>query len=365
MTKAKEVASKIEALAPPAYQESYDNAGWMCGDPEKEVSSVLVAVDMTMEVLDEAIRNGDSLIITHHPLIFMPLRNLTAGNMINDILLKAVRNGIAIYAAHTNLDNSREGVNRRLADVLGLQNFKILKPSSDILKKLVVFVPEDHAERVRKAMFEAGAGKIGEYDSCSYNIRGEGSFRAGENADPFVGEKARLHYEPEQRIETIVPLHLVTKAVKAAINVHPYEEVAYDIYPLENVHEGIGAGGLGELIEGLDHEQFMDMVKEKLGAKVIRYSGSKPSKIKKVALAAGAGSFLIQDAIHSGADVFLTADLKYHDFFMAENKILLADAGHYETEQFTKHLIRDVLIENFSNFATRISEVNTNPVNYY
>ncbi len=365
MTKAKEVVAKIEALAPRAYQETYDNAGWMCGDPEKEVSSAVVAVDMTMEVLEDAIKNGDNLIVIHHPLIFKPIRNLTAGNMINDIILKAVRHEISIYAAHTNLDSAWGGVNRKLASILGLQDFSILRPSPDLLKKLVVFIPEDHAENVRKAMFDAGAGEIGEYDSCSYNIRGEGSFRAGNNADPFVGEKDKLHYEPEQRVETIVPQHLLAKVVEAAIKAHPYEEVAYDIYALENAHERVGAGGFGKLEKELDFEQFLDMVKEKLRVKVIRFSGKKPDKIKKVALAGGAGSFLITDAIRSGADVFLTADLKYHDFFMADDKIMLVDAGHYETEQFTKHLIRDVLIENFSNFATRISEVSTNPVNYY
>ncbi|MFW6019900.1 MAG: Nif3-like dinuclear metal center hexameric protein [Bacteroidales bacterium] len=365
MVSADNVIKKLEEVAPLSYQESYDNSGWITGDPDQEVKGVLVALDMTMDVLDEAIKNGENLIITHHPLIFKPLKQLVKGDPVQNMLIKAIKHDIMIYAAHTNLDNAWEGVNRKLANQLGLEKYQILQPRSAILKKLVVFVPENYAEDVRTAIFEAGAGNIGDYDSCSYNLQGKGSFRAGENADPFTGKKQQYHFEAEQRVETIVPEHLLSRVLSAMMQAHPYEEVAYDVYPLENQHERIGAGAIGELPEEMQAETFLMMIKEKLDAKVLRYSGFLSEKIKKIALSGGAGSFLIEEAIRAQADVFVTADLKYHDFQQAEDKILLVDAGHFETEQFTKHLIRDILIENFSTFAVRISQVNTNPVNYF
>ena len=365
MITAGDVIQKIESVAPLSYQESYDNSGWITGDPQQQVQGVLVALDMTMEVLEDAIKNGENLIITHHPLIFKPINQLVKGDPVQDILIKAIRHDIMIYAAHTNLDNAWEGVNRELVKKLGMENFRILQARPGILKKLVVFVPENYAEDVRTAIFKAGAGNIGDYDSCSYNLQGKGSFRAGENADPFTGEKQQYHFEAEQRVETIVPFHLLSEVLSAMMQAHPYEEVAYDVYPLENKHDRVGAGAIGELSEDLNPEEFFKIIKEKLDAKVLRYSGVLPEKIKKIAFSGGSGSFLIQDAIRAQADAYVTADLKYHDFQQAADKILLVDAGHFETEQFTKHLIRDILIENFSNFAVRISQVNTNPVNYY
>ena len=365
MLKAGEVVKKLESIAPLSYQESYDNSGWITGDPDEEVQAVLVALDLTMEVLEDAIENGENLIITHHPLIFKPISQLVKGDPVQEMLMKAIKHDIMIYAAHTNLDNAWDGVNRELANRIGLQNFRILQSHSDILKKLVVFVPENYAEDVRSAIFKAGAGNIGDYDSCSYNLQGRGSFRAGENADPFAGEKEEYHFEAEQRIETVVPVHLLDDVLTAMEQAHPYEEVAHDVFPLDNKHDRVGAGALGELPEELPTEDFLQMIKEKLDVKILRYAGNLPDKIKNVAVSGGAGSFLIRDAIGAKADVFITADLKYHDFFQAGNRILLVDAGHFETEQFTKHLIRDLLTENFSNFAVRISQVNTNPVNYF
>ena len=353
--KAKDITQTIESVAPVAYQESYDNSGWITGNPEAEVSGILVSVDMTMEVLDDAIEHGENLIITHHPLIFKPLKKIVKGDYVHDIM---------IYSAHTSLDNAWTGVNRELFNRLGLRDFKILKPQKDILRKLVVFVPEDHADHVRESMFKAGAGQIGEYDSCSYNLKGHGSFRPGEGTNPFVGEKNKIHFESEQRVETVLPVHLQRKVLNAMQDAHPYEEVAYDIYSLDNANEQVGSGAIGRLETPLAFQEFLNYVKERLDIQVLRYSGS-ANNVSTVAISGGAGSFLIPDAIKNGADVFLTADLKYHDFFMATNELALVDAGHYETEQFTKHLIRDILIENFSNFAVRISQVKTNPVKYY
>lgn len=363
--KAYQIADVIESIAPLNYQESYDNSGWIVGTPQKEVEGVLISLDMTLDVVDEAIDSGCNLIITHHPLIFKPLKKVIAGNQVDDIVMKAIRHDIMIYSTHTSMDNAWHGVNAELASRLDLQDFKILRPLEQVLKKVVVFVPEDYANTVREAMFAAGAGAIGEYDSCSYNLRGRGSFRAGENANPFVGDKQELHFESEERVETVVPEHLLNPVVNAMEQAHPYEEVAYDIYPLENKHDRAGAGAIGEFRQSMPKEDFLDFVKDRLQISQIRYGGYENDKIGKVAVAGGAGSFLIPDAIKSGADVFITADLKYHDFFRGEGKILLVDAGHYETEQFTKHLLRDLLIKNFSNFAVRISQVNTNPVKYH
>lgn len=364
MVKAKEIINVIEETAPLTYQESYDNSGWIVGEPEQKVKGVLISLDVTIEVLDDAIANGENLIITHHPLIFKPVKRLMAGNQVDDILIKAIRHGVMIYSTHTSMDNAWMGVNRELFRRLDLQNFSILRPLANAIKKLVVFVPEDYAEKVRKAIFEAGAGAIGEYDSCSYNLQGKGSFRAGENADPFVGGKEEIHYEPEQRVETVVPVHLLSDVLNAMEQAHPYEEVAYDIYPVENSHDRVGSGALGEFKNPQNGKDFLDHLKKTLDIPVLRYAGKEPEKIKKVAIAGGSGNFLIPDAIKAEANVFVTADLKYHDFFMGQEKILLVDAGHYETEQFTKYLIKDLLTQKFSNFAVRISQVNTNPVNY-
>ncbi|MFO8054456.1 MAG: Nif3-like dinuclear metal center hexameric protein [Bacteroidales bacterium] len=365
MITAKEVTDKIESYAPLDYQESYDNAGWVIGDPERPVEGVLIAIDMTMEVLDDAILHGENLIITHHPLLFKPLRRLLQGDLLSAIISKAIKHDIMIYSAHTNIDNAWRGVNRELSDRLGLLRYRVLRPGQGILKKLVVFVPDAYADKVRQAVFSAGAGEIGDYAGCSYNLQGKGSFLPGEHSDPFVGKKGKLHFEPEQRVETIFPKHLQHTVTEAMLKAHPYEEVAFDIYPLENLHERTGFGGIGEFKEPMLVDDFLELVKTKLQTPCLRYSGPKEKKIQRVALCGGAGQFLIRDAIQAKADVFLSGDLKYHDFFRAEKQIVIVDAGHFETEQFTKDLFHAILIENFSTFAVRISQVNTNPVNYF
>ncbi|MGM0647104.1 MAG: Nif3-like dinuclear metal center hexameric protein [Bacteroidota bacterium] len=365
MIQAGEIIKTIEATAPLLYQESYDNSGWITGDPEGEVKGVLIALDCTMEVLEDAIHHGENLIITHHPLIFKPLKRLLKGDAVQEMLLKAIRHDIMIYATHTSMDNVYNGVNRELGKRLNLKGIRILRPQYDILRKLVVFVPDQHAEAVRKAMFAAGAGNIGNYDWCSYNTAGQGTFRAGEQTQAFVGAKHHLHFEQEQRVEVVLPLHIESAVVRAMKDAHPYEEVAYDLYALKNQHDRVGSGALGYFEQPMNGNDFLEFIKKQLGIPVLRYAGELPEKISVVAFAGGAGSFLIPDAIKAKADVFLTADLKYHDFFMGQDNILLIDAGHFETEQFTKHLIRDLLIKNFSNFAVRISQVNTNPVKYY
>ena len=365
MIELKKITRTLELLAPLSFQESYDNSGLQVGDPQMQVSGILIALDVTEEVVEEAVRLGFNLILSHHPVIFGGLKSLTGRTAQERIVARAIQQGIAIYSAHTNVDAIPEGVNKAMAGRLGLSKLKILDPAKELLKKLVVFVPQEQAAQVREAIFEAGAGQIGAYDSCSFNLEGTGTFRGQEGSDPFVGVPGKLHREPETRLETLVPSHLVSKVVQSMISAHPYEEVAYDIYPLENSHPGVGMGMVGDLEDGMDEAVFLNFVKDRFGLSLIRHSELLGKTVKKVALCGGAGSFLIKKAIASGADVFVTGDLKYHQFFDAEGKIVLMDIGHFESEQFTRELFYDLLMKKFPKFAIRLSETDTNPIKYY
>ncbi len=361
--KIKEITRFLEQLAPLNLQESYDNCGLLLGSPDKEIIKALITLDVTYQVMDEAIAEGAGLIIAHHPLIFKGLKHLNGGNLVEDLVIKAIKNDVAVYAIHTNLDNVAEGVNLRLAKQFGLLNIRVLAPSGE-LKKLVIFVPEGHADAVRNAMLNAGAGHIGKYSHCSFGIHGEGSFKALEGAHPFVGKQGEIHFEKEVRLESIVPAYLINTVLKAMLVVHPYEEVAYDIYPLENSGAGVGAGMIGELPVAVSTRDFLAEVKRKLGAQQLRHGLLMDRKVKKVAVCGGSGSFLIGKAFASGADAFVTSDFKYHDFFLYQNQMLLVDGGHYETEQFTKDLLFDLLTKKFPNFALQISNYNTNPISF-
>ncbi len=361
--KLKDITNFLEDYAPLSLQESYDNSGLLIGLPEAEINKAIITLDITNEVIDEAIDSKCELVIAHHPLIFKGLKSLTGKNYVEKLVVKAIKNDIAIYAIHTNLDNIQDGVNSILAEKLGLKNTSILVSSNNGFKKLVTFCPVKHAEKVREAMFNAGAGHIGNYDSCSYNLIGEGSFRGLEGADPFVGIKGEIHFEKEIRIETIVPDFKIGKVIQAMKTAHPYEEVAYDVYPLDNKNTAIGAGMIGELATEMQAKDFLLHLKKILNCKVIRFNSLIDRKIKKVAICGGSGSFLIESAFRSGADIFVTGDVKYHDFFDHQGKMIIADAGHYETEQFTKELLHAILKENFPNFALLISSTVTNPVN--
>jgi len=363
--KVKEITSYIESFAPLSYQESYDNSGLQAGNPEQEADAALICIDVTEEVLAEAVRLKAGLILSHHPVIFTGLKKLTGSSLAEKVIIGAVRSGISIYSAHTNLDAVHRGVNFKIAEKLGLENPRIISPVRGQLRKLVFFVPVDHAAAVREAIFAAGAGHIGEYDMCSFNAPGEGTFRGSENTDPFVGEKGRMHTEPELRVETIFPAERERRILDALIDAHPYEEVAYDVYPLENEYDRIGMGVTGELKVPLDGTHFLDLLKQCFRIPVIRHSRLPDNKIKKVALCGGSGSFLLARAIAIGADAFVTGDIKYHPFFDADGKILMADIGHYESEQFTTEIFYDLLKKKFPKFTLHLTEVNTNPVNYY
>ncbi len=371
--KVREVTDYLNSIFLPVYQETYDNAGFLVGDPAREVSGVLATTDVTDEVIDEAIALGANLIVSHHPLIFGGLKRLTPDSATPRMVIRLIENGIGVYAAHTNLDNLQQGVNGILARKLGLEGCRILRPVEGVLRKLVTYVPTADADRVRQALFEAGAGGIGAYDCCSYNSDGFGTFRAGEGCHPHCGQIGELHREAETRIEMIYEKRLERKLIRALVEVHPYEEPAYDCIPLDNALPTVGAGMVGRLREPMAAADFFAMVKERLDLPVVRTSQigiENPQsatnnsqftihnslEIQKVALCGGSGAFLIGDAKSCGSDVYLTADLKYHDFQSAEGRILLADIGHFESEQFAKEIFYDAISKKFSNFACHISQ---------
>ncbi len=363
--KIKNLLELLYEEAPLSWQEDYDNSGLNIGDPEASTESVLVCLDVTEAAIDEAIEKRCGLIISHHPLVFHGIKQLVPKGPVERAVIKAVRAGIAIAAMHTNLDNSMKGVNKKIAEKLGLTQVNALQPFAGRLKKLTTFCPADHAETVRNAIFAAGGGNIGEYSSCSFNSEGTGTFKAGQHTNPFVGEKGKIHYEAETRIETIVPDHLLQRVVDAMIAAHPYEEVAYDIFPLDNSYDAAGTGAIGVLEKTLTETELIEHIAHVFQTKVLRYSALTGKPIQKLAVCGGAGVFLLQSAIRAGADAFVTADVKYHDFFEADKKLLLIDAGHYETEQYTIELIAEILRKKIPNFAVHISEVNTNAVNYF
>ncbi len=362
--KIREIISSIEDFSPLSLQENWDNSGLQIGNENDEVDSALITLDVTEEVIDDAILNGEKLIISHHPLIFSGIKSITGKSSVERIIFKAIRNNIAIYSAHTNLDIAKGGVSWKMAEMLGLKGIITLLPQKGILKKLVTYVPVDHVDQVRRAVFSAGGGSIGDYDLCSFNIEGTGTFRGNENTNPFVGEAGKEHSEKEIRTEIIFPSFAQNDIISALLKAHPYEEVAYDIYPIENPHNYIGLGVVGFLKEDTDAEIFLNYLKSTFKCQAIRYSGDISRKIKKVALCGGSGSSLLKQAIASGADIFVTGDFKYHQYFESENKIIVADIGHFESEQFTKELFYEIVTNKFSKFALRLSDVQTNPVKF-
>ncbi len=360
-----EICNYLNSIGPPHLQESYDNSGLLIGNPYAELTKALITLDVTEAILQEAIDNNCNMIIAHHPLIFGGLKRITGADYVQRCVTMAIKNDIAIYAIHTNLDNVLWGVNHKIAEKLGLQNLQILQHKEGQLLKLVTFVPNEKAQEVRDALFAAGAGTIGLYDNCSYNTEGTGTFKAGEGTNPFVGEKHQIHYEHETRIETIVPVHLKSQVQKALIISHPYEEVAFDWYSVLNNHPQIGSGAIGELENEMEVAAWLEYLKTKMNLSSIRYTKSYKGKIKKVAICGGSGSFLQKIARSAGADAYITADFKYHDFFIAEDAMLLCDIGHYESEIFTNELLLEKLREKYLTFAAQISAIDTNPINYY
>ena len=363
--KIKDVITSLELLAPPSLQEGYDNAGLLTGDENMDCSGILVSLDATEAVVNEALKKGCNLIVSHHPVIFSGLKKITGKNYVQKTVIKAIRNDIALYAIHTNLDNVLNGVNGRIASLLGLKNISVLSSKENQLKKLYTFVPVEHADKVRQAIFDAGGGHIGNYDECSFNAKGFGTFKGGANTDPYVGKPGELHKENEIKVEVIFPAWLEGRVIKGLLTAHPYEEVAYDIIKLENKFSSLGSGVIGELDQPMTEAEFLKGLKEKFDLKVIKHTQLMKKHVSKIVVCGGAGSFLISSALAAGADFFITSDIKYHEFFDANEKIVIADIGHYESEQFTINLLQEFLEQKFPTFAVLKTEVNTNPVRYF
>ena len=361
--KVKDVTNYLETIAPLQLQEEYDNAGLIIGNGNDRIKGVLICLDVTDEVLNEAINLKCNLIIAHHPLIFSGIKKINDSSYPSSCVYKAIQNGINIYAIHTNLDNVPQGVNGKIADILNLNSREILKPLNNLLK-LAVYVPNNHLCSVRDAVFEAGGGHIGLYSNCSFSSEGMGTFLPNDGSAPFSGKLNELSTEKEQKLETILPNFKLNEVIAAMKLSHPYEEVAYDVYPLLNA-SSFGSGLVGNLDNDVSEIEFLTQLKKKFHISSIRHTQLLDKKIKRVAVCGGSGSFLLPSAISKNADIFITSDFKYHQFFDANNQILVADIGHYESEQFTIDLIGDILMKKFTNFAIRLTSVNTNPINYF
>ncbi|WP_275314727.1 Nif3-like dinuclear metal center hexameric protein [Tenacibaculum bernardetii] len=360
----KDVTDHIEKLAPLSYAEDFDNVGLLIGSYNTKVTGVLVTLDTLEETVDEAIANNCNLIVSFHPIVFSGLKKINGNNYVERVVLKAIQNNIAIYATHTALDNVNNGVSAKMCEVLGLQNCKTLIPKKGIIKKLTTYVPIAEAEKLRTKLFNAGAGSIGNYENCSFNVEGKGSYKGGENSNPTVGEKGTFMFEEETCISVTFDSYLEGKILKALFDFHLYEEVAYEIITLENSNQHIGMGMLGELANPMNEKEFLTFVKKTFKTDCVRHSELLDKPIKKVAVLGGSGSFAIKNAMRLKADAYISADFKYHEFFKAEKRILLADVGHYESEQFTKNLLSDYLRKKFSTFAIILSEKSTNPIHY-
>lgn len=363
--KIQQITSFLESVAPLSLQESYDNAGLITGNSQWECTGIITTLDATEAVVLEAIEKKCNLIVAHHPIIFGGLRKITGKNYVEQTIITAIKNDIAIYAIHTNLDNVLHGVNAAIADKLGLVNRKILQPKNETLKKLFTFVPVEFAENVRSAIFNACGGHISNYSECSFNTAGQGTFKPGEGTNPFTGKRGIRHTEDEIKMEMIFPAWQQQSILSAMIAAHPYEEVAYDIIALDNQNQQVGSGLVGELPQPLTETEFLALLKEKFNLSVIRHTPLMGKPVKKIALCGGAGSFLIGAAIATGADFYITGDVKYHEFFDANNRLVIADIGHFESEQFTIELLFDILSQKFPTFAVLKTGVKTNPVQYF
>lgn len=363
--KVKDISNYLERLFPLSSQASFDNCGLLVGDEKSEITSVLVCLDCTEEIIDEAIELGANLIVAHHPLIFKGMKKITGKNYVERCIIKAIQSNIAIYAIHTNLDHGLKGVNAEIARRLEIENPRILAPEPEALNKLIVFVPKDHLNKVEQALFSAGAGQIGNYSECSFETEGVGSFKPMEGADPFEGKIGMRSKEMETKLEVLVSSHHLQGAIKSMIEVHPYEEVAYDIIPLKNANQDFGSGMIGELKSPVDAYTFLASLKQRFHCGIIRHTELLDRKIRRVAFCGGSGSFLLPQALRQRADIYITGDFKYHEFFDAENQLIIADIGHYESEQFTTNLICGILSEKFTTFAVHLTGINTNPINYF
>ncbi|MFM2386833.1 MAG: hypothetical protein RL660_1590 [Bacteroidota bacterium] len=366
MPSVKDIASFLDSIYPLAYQESYDNCGLLVGEASTEVSGILLSLDCTEAVLEEAITRNCNFVLCHHPIIFSGLKRLTGKNYVERTVLKAIKSGIAVYAAHTNVDNLRHGVSARMAKKLGLSNVQVLDPKSHILQKLYTYAPLAEVENVKQTLFAAGAGHIGEYSECSFSVSGSGTFKPSLNANPALGMAGGPRENVDEcKIEVIYPKYLSTSILQSLHSMTFYEEIAYEIVDVSNTNKEVGSGVIGTLPAAIATTDFLELVASTFKAKAVRHTADLGKPIQKVALCGGSGSFLLNKAIAAGADAYISADFKYHEFFDADGRILIADIGHYESEQYTSEIFLEALQEKFPNFAVLLTEGNSNPINYF
>lgn len=360
----KDITDELERHAPPAYQESYDNSGLLTGSPSLKVTGILITLDCTEAVVEEAIARNCNLVVAHHPIIFKGLRRLTGNNYVERTVIKAIRNDIALYAIHTNLDNVHNGVNRKICEKVGLVNTRVLSPKKQVLSKLVTFVPREQTDAVLNALYAAGAGQVGNYENCSFRVSGQGTFKPNADANPTVGRKFVQEVVDETRVEVLFPSFLQSPVLAALRQAHPYEEVAYYLSELSNLNQDVGSGMIGELAHPQEPTEFLLRLKKRMDLKLIRHTRLIDQPIQKVAVCGGSGSFLLPEARRAGAQVYISADFKYHEFFDAEDQLIIADIGHYESEVFTRELLGEVLTKKFPTFAISFSKNVTNPISY-
>ena len=361
----KELVNYLEKWAPLAYQEPYDNSGLLVGDANSEIKGVLVSLDCIESVIDEALDKKCNVVVAHHPIIFSGLKKITGKTYIERTIIKAIKNDIAIYAIHTNLDNIKGGVNFKIAQKLALKGPRILLPKEGNVMKLTVFIPKDNSGQLLDALYKAGAGAIGNYSNCSFRTIGKGTFKGNESSNPTKGEKGNYEEVDESRVEVIFPSFIKNEVLDAMKKGHVYEEVSYFLHVLENENQNVGSGVIGALEKPMNSKDFLAFLKDKMGVKVIKYTNLCKPEIRTIAVCGGSGGFLLNAAIRNKADIFITSDYKYHEFFDADSKIIIADIGHYESEQYTKELIRDEILKKMTTFATYLSTAETNPINYF
>ena len=356
--KIKEVIQFLEQKFPLHWQEDFDNCGVQCGDKERELTGIVVCFDMSEAVIDEALAQGSNMVISHHPIIYKHgLKKIEPTNRVGKIIYKALENKILLYSMHTNIDSGKAGGNVLFAKKLELQNLSVLVPKENQFCKLVVFVPAENSALLKEAMFKIGCGNIGNYSHCSYSCEGIGSFKPLTGVNPHIGKHNRLERVDEERIEMIFPKNIKRQVIETLYGHHPYEEPAFDIITLENQNREVGLGRIGLLPTSMLAKDFILYIKEKLNLDFVKFSGNRDAEIKKVAVCGGGGASFISEALTAGVNAYITGDLKYHDFFIPENKMLLIDIGHFEGEHFIREIITSLLQENFNTFATHFTEV--------
>ncbi|WP_185851127.1 Nif3-like dinuclear metal center hexameric protein [Blattabacterium cuenoti] len=361
----KHIAEKLEIFAPIEYAESYDKIGLIVGSYDQEVKKIMITLDLTEEVFSESMDKKCNLIISFHPILFKPIKSLIGNNYSERVLISALKNNISVYVIHTNLDVIWDGTHSYISKLLKLTKEEVLFPKEGSIKKLTTYVPYSYSEKVRNALFNAGAGNISNYSHCSYNVDGYGTFMGNDKTKPFLGKKGYFHMEKEMCINVIFPTHKLHSIKHALFNSHPYEEVSYEIYKIENINPYLGIGRIGLLEEEMNEYDFLHYLKRKMSLSCMRHSIFTGKNIKNVSIIAGSGSFGIEKSIEMKADVFISSDFKYHDFFKSNQQILIVDIGHYESEKSNKYLLKYFLDKKFIHIPIYESEIDTNPVKYF